>query len=352
MRRVRRRAWARWLSPLGETTRALALGAVGSSVFLATLLAGGTAGAQLNQFEIKEPKVEAGEVEVGLLGDYHFGQPRRRFVAEAPGVFAFDDNEFNRQRHTLELGYGLTGWLGLQVALELEQERFEDAETVAKARSFGDLKATEIQFESTVVLIPTPKDGGFGLAGLVEYNLPFNRDETDQLFLGSALQYAWGLWTATANLYAVKHFGGREELDGATISDERWDFQYAAQLKYRVNDTIALALEGYGVVERLGDSGTRSEERELLGDFDRHLLGPVLYYSWGGDNDRPARKAGKGLRVRGAEVRGKNGDDGNGDDDKNGDSEGPRYTLGAGILFGLNENTSDVALKWSLEVEF
>ena len=167
------------------------------------------------------------------------------------------------------------------------------------------------------------------------------------MFLGSALQYAWGPWTATANLYAVKHYGGREELDGARINDERLDFQYAAQLKYRVNDTIALALEGYGVVERLGDSGTKSEERKLFGDFDRHLLGPVVYYSWGGDNGQPAPKAGKRLRVRGAEANGMNGDD-----DKNGGSEGTRYTLGAGVLFGLNDNTSDVALKWSLEVEF
>ena len=112
-------------------------------------------------------------------------------------------------------------------------------------------------------------------------------------------------------------------------------------------DSLALALEGYGVVERLGNSGTKSEERELFGDFDRHLLGPVVYYSWGGDDGRPARKAGKGLRVRSAEADGKNGDD-----DKNGDNDGPSYTLGAGVLFGLNDNTSDVALKWSLEVEF
>jgi len=323
--------------------RTVALG----GAFVATMLASGTASAQLNQFEIRQPKVEAGEVELEYLGDYHFGQPRRRFIEEAPGALQFDGNEFNRQRHTIGLSYGLTRWLGLQIALEAEQERFEDAETAAKARGFDELKITEAELESTIVLIPTPRSGGFGLAALVEYNIPFDRHEADQLFLGGALQYASGPWTATANLYAVRHFGGREELDGIPISDERWDFQYAAQLKYRVNEKLALALEGYGVVERLGNSGTRSEERELFGDFDRHLLGPVVYYSWGSDDGRPAAKAGKGLRVRGAEVNGKNGDD-----DNDGDSDGPRYTLGAGVLFGLNDNTSDVALKWSLEVEF
>lgn len=321
-------------------------GAAGSSLFLGALLGGGgSASAQLNQFEIRQPKVEAGEVELEYLGDYHFGQPRRRFIDVAPGELELDGNEFNRQRHTIGLSYGLTKWLSLQIAAEAEQERFEEAESLARARSFDDLKFTEVEFESTIVLIPTPKSGGFGLAALIEYNLPFNRNESDQLFLGSAAQYAWGPWTATANLYAVKHFGGREELDGARISDERWDFQYAAQLKFRINDTIALALEGYGVVERPDDSGTKSEERKLFGDFDRHLLGPVLYYSWGGANGRPAPKAGKRLRVRDTDSNDKNGDD-------NGSSEGPTCTLGAGVLFGLSDNTSNVALKWSLEVEF
>jgi hypothetical protein len=310
-------------------------------------LGGPAAIAQLNQFEIRQPKVDAGEIELEYLGDYHFGQPRRRFIVGDPGELELDGNQFNRQRHTIGLSYGLTKWLSLQVSVEAEQERFEDAETVAKARAFDELKVTEIELEATIVLVPTPKDGGFGLAALIEHNMSFDRSEADQLFLGSALQYAWGAWTATANVYAVRHFGGREELDRGSISDERWDFQYAAQLKYRLNETIALALEGYGVVERIGNSGTKGEERELFGDFDRHLLGPVLYYSWRGDRGRPMGKAGKGLRVRGAEAGGKNGDD-----DNNGDNGGPRYTMGAGVLFGLNDNTSDVALKWSLEVEF
>jgi hypothetical protein len=323
--------------------RMAGLGAAGVAILVATTLAGPAAYAQLNQFEIREPKVEAGEVELEYLGDYHFGQPRRRFEG-APGSFEFDANEFARQRHTLGLSYGFTKWLSLQFAVEAEEERRDDPESLAEARAFDALKVTEVEIEGTVVLVPARKDG-WGLAALFEHNIALDRSEADQLFLGAALQYAWGPWTATANLYGVRHFGGREELDGAFISDERWDFQYAAQLKYRVNESLALALEGYGVVERLGNSGTRSEERELFGDFDRHLLGPVVYYSWGGDGDRAAPKPGRGPRVRPAEAR-------NGDDADNGDKDGPTYTLGAGVLFGLNDNTSDVALKWALEVEF
>jgi hypothetical protein len=318
----------------------------------ALIIAPEPAQGQFNQFEIKEPKVEKGEFEIEYSGDYSFGQPRRRFIETSPGEFEFDANEFTRQRHTIGIGYGFTKWLSLQIAAEAEEERFDDAETLARARSFDNLKFTEIQIEGTIVLVPAEKQG-FGAAFLFEHNIAIERSEGDQLFLGAALQYTWGAWSATANLYAVKLFGGREELDDRFIQDERWDFQYAAQLKYQAGEKLALALESYGVVERLGNSGTKSEERELFGDFDRFLLGPVVYYSWGNDNDRKNGKKNKGMRVRGADAGGKNGNgDKNGDDDKNGDTDGPSYTMGAGVLFGLNENTADVVLKWNLGAEF
>jgi hypothetical protein len=328
-----------------DAMRTAGLGVASFSVLVGTVVASLPALAQMNQLEIREPKVEAGEFELEYLGDYNFNPPRRRFLVEPSGSLLADDNDFSRQRHTLGLGYGLTRWLSLQLAVEAEEERLDEPGTTAGINAFGPLKVTEIELEATVVLVPARKEG-WGVAALIEHNVALDRRETDQLFLGSALQYASGPWTATANLYAVRHFGGREELDGAPIRDERWDFQYAAQLKYRVNEGLALALEGYGVVERLGHSGTKSEERERFGDFDRHLLGPVIYYSWGNEGDRAGHsKSGKGLRVRAAER-------GNDEDDKKSDDDGPRYTVGAGVLFGLNDNTSNVALKWALSVEF
>ncbi len=44
-----------------------------------------------------------------------------------------------------------------------------------------------------------------------------------------------------------------------------------------------------------------------------------------------------------------------GDDDAEGgedETRRPQLTLGLGVLFGLNEDTPDAALKWSLEAEF
>ena len=213
------------------------------SICFGVLTALAPAHAQLNQFEIREPKVEAGEVEVEYLADYHFLQPRRRFIEAPPGsgTLVFDDNDFNRQRHTLGMAYGLTRWLSLQVAVEAEQARFEDVETLARANAFGELKVTEIELEGTIVLIPTGKRG-FGVAALIEHNIALERGEAHQLFLGTALQYVQGPWSATANLYLVKNIGGREERDGMSIKDERLDFQYAAQIKYVMNDNFALAL--------------------------------------------------------------------------------------------------------------
>ena len=306
-----------------------------SFIFFA-VLTGAPANAQHN-LEIKQPKVEAGEVEIEYRGDYHSQQPRRRFI-QTPEL-VFDDNGFNRQRHSIAIGYGLTKWLGLEVGLEAEQARFEDAETLAGARAFDELKLTEIELEGTIVLVPAGKNG-FAAAALIQQHIAFEQDEAHQLFLGTALQYVLGPWSATANLYAVKNIGGRGERDGASIRDERWDFQYAAQVKYQVNSHLALALEGYGDVERLGNSGTKSDERQLFGDFDRHLLGLAFYYSWS-DDDRTATKPGTGLRVRSADA-----------NDQNGDKHGSTYSMGAGVLFGLTENTADVVLKWTLGVEF
>jgi hypothetical protein len=82
-------------------------------------------------------------------------------------------------------------------------------------------------------------------------------------------------------------------------------------------------LEAFGALERLSNGGTKSDEGVRFGEFDRHLVEPVDYYSWGGNDDRPA-KTGKGLTVRGAGADGKAGDD-----DRKGGGATARATLSA-----------------------
>lgn len=308
----------------------------------------GSAGAVRAQFDIDEPEAEQGEVEVEYQGDYHFGNPRRQVSIGPDGLIA-DENEVLRQRHVLGLGLGLTDYFKLGIEVEFEQERFDDPDSVAQANAFDDLEATEIQIEGTAVLVPLKRDG-FAAAAFLSYGAALD-DGPSTFIFGPIFKIKQGPWSATTNTYFVKNFGGGEvDDDGTTFRDGRWDFEYKWQLKYEASASWAFALEGFGTVNRLGDSGRRSEAVELFGDQDQHRLGPVVYYTFkrprgtgtsslkdaNGDDDAPGARAGA------------NDDEGdNGDDD-----EGTAVTAGLGVLFGLNETTSDVALKWSLEVQF
>ena len=292
------------------------------------------------QFEVEEPEAQQGEVELEYNGDYHFGNPRRQVVEEGGEIIA-DENEVLRQRHVFGIGFGLTDWFKLAIEAEFEQERLEDFDDIALANSFGDLQATEIQFEGIAVLRPLKGDG-FGAAAFISYVAAIG-DDPNQFQIGPILKVAQGKWSATTNLFFIKNIGGGErEPDGSIFRDERWDLEYAWRVAYQASERWALALEGFGTFNRLGDSGRKSEAVELFGDQDPHRLGPVAYYTF--KHPRSARMA----SLKDPNGPGNSNGNGNGDDD----DEGTTVTAGFGVLFGLNEDTSDVALKWSLEIEF
>jgi hypothetical protein len=303
----------------------------------------GSAGTARAQFVVEEPEAEQGSVELEYNGDYHFGNPRRRVVEEGGEIIA-DENEVLRQRHVFGIGFGLTNYFAFSIEAELEQERLEDFDDLALANSFGDLEATEIQFEGIAVLRPLKKDG-FGAAAFISYVAALG-DDPNQFQIGPILKIAQGPWSATTNLFFIKNIGGGErEPDGSIFRDQRWDFEYAWQAKYQASERWAFALEGFGTINRLGDSGRKSEAVERFGDQDQHRLGPVAYYTL--KLPRSAKNASM-KDANGDEAAGANaGEADNGDDD-----EATTVTAGFGVLFGLNDDTSDVALKWSLEVEF
>ena len=274
------------------------------------------AGPAVNQFEIKDLDIEQGEVEIEDQADFSFGQPRRKFIDGGGDDVEFDDNEVSRQRHSLELSFGLTSRFKSTVGVELEEERFDEPDDFAQARAFGDLKATEIQFEGVAVLIPI-ENNGVGIGAYYEFQVP-RGDEAKTLFLGSIVQAVDGPWSATGNFAFVKFIGGEAR-------DEKWDFAYFTQVKYEMSDRLALALEAFGTIDRLGHSGRPSEVSALIGDQDQHRVGPVVYYTFKPER-RPTSKA----------------DDG----------DGGSVTVGVGYLLGLNENTPDSTLKLAVEVEY
>jgi hypothetical protein len=318
------------------------------SAFVASAALLGSAGTARAQFDIDEPEAEQGSVELEYNGDYHFGNPRRRVVEEGGEIIA-DENEVLRQRHVFAIGLGLTNYFKLSVEAEFEQERLDDIDDLALANSFGDLEATEIQFEGIAVLRPLKKDG-LGAALFISYVAALGDDDPNQFQIGPILKVAQGPWSATTNLFFIKNIGGGErEPDGSIFRDQRWDFEYAWQAKYQASERWAFALEGFGTINRLGDSGRKSEAVELFGDQDQHRLGPVAYYTL--KHPRSAKMASLKDATGNDNGPAANGD-GNGGNANGDDDEGTTVTAGFGVLLGLNEDTADVALKWSLEVEF
>ena len=282
------------------------------------------------QFEIEKPEVEQGEVELEYQGDYRWGHPNRRFIIEDQGgpdeEIVADENDVARQRHVFGMGMGLTDFFKLTVEVEFEEERFDEIDDVALLNAFGELKATELQFEGVLVLKQSKGDG-LGAGAFISLAHPFEGEESELFYVGPILQYSQGPWSVTANPFFVKHFGVETEED--ENSDDRWDFEYAWQVAYATNSQVTLAVEGFGTVNRLGESGSKNEAIELFGDQDHHRAGPVIYYTFKGPQG--PMKAGK-------------------DDDD--DDAGGSVTMGVGVLFGLNDDTEDTSLKWSLEAEF
>lgn len=318
-------------------------GAFAASLAVSTPLAAGPA---VNQFEVKDLTNEVGEVEFQSQNAHVFSQPRRKFLEEAPGRYEYDGNSLVKQRHALEMEMVLTSFFRTRVGIEYESERFDEPQSFARRDDFSALKLTEVAIEGVVIAVPVKKEG-IGFGALVEYQAPIGEaEEAATLFMGPIIQAKTGKWDFVANLMFVKHIGGGERTaTGVEGRDEKWDFAYASHIQYQFSDAWTLSLEGYGTIDRLGSSGTRNESALLFGDHNQHRLGPVVYYTFRPEGlDLAGRRKGKAKQVAARDD-----DDGNGKDD---DVEGTSVRLGVGWLFGLNENTPDHTLKWSIEVEF
>ena len=300
------------------------------------------AGPAVNQFEVEEVNVEQGEVEIQISSDWSLGRPRRGIIIEDPADpdsdVIFDDNSITKQRHSVEVGLGLSNWLQLSAGFEFEEERVDDPLTIDEANSFERLQFTEIQAGAKVVLVPI-KGNGLGLAAYAELNHPKSA-EASQLFFGPIIQAVNGPFSATANLALVKFIGGDRETEvddnGLPFSlprDDKLDFAYFTQVKYQATPALGLALEAYGAIDRLGSTGHEPDDAALFGAHDQHFIGPVAYY-------RIKTATGSAAKA-GAD-----------DDDKSGDDDDGGTTVGAGVLFGLNDNTPDTTLKLSVETGF
>ena len=261
----------------------------------------------IGQFELKTLESAPGSFEFQSQNAWSWGLPPRGIARDVDGV-EFDENEITRARYALELEMGLTSILKMRVGIEFEKERFDEPETVQQANAFDELSLTEVGAELIAVLVPREGDGaGFGL--VAELEGPLDQEDSNTLVLGAIIELQSARWFAAAVPMLVHDFGG--DTQGADRIDNKWDFAYAAQLAFALSESWSLALEGYGTVERLGSTGHPSDAAELLGDFNQHRLGPVLYYT-----------------------------------------PSTTLSLGVGVLAGLNDDTADHTVKLSIEVDF
>lgn len=303
-------------------------------ISFASLGACAPAGAEpfIGQFELKTLESAPGSLEFQSQNAWSWDQPSRQ-VASGPDGLEFDENAVVRQRHALELEMGFTHSIKMRIGVEFEKERLDEPATIQEADDYDDLSLTELGAEIIAVLAPREGDGA-GLGVVVELEGPVDQEESNHLTLGPILEYQSGRWFAAAVPMLVYAFGGDTEEGEET--DDKWDFAYAAQVIYTFSDSWALALEGYGTVDRLGSTGHPSESAKLFGDFDQHRAGPVLYYSLGFGG---SHGAGLGAATALAAGTGE-------------EAEGATLTIGLGLLEGLNRNTPDHTLKLSIEVDF
>ncbi|MBU2583072.1 MAG: hypothetical protein KJ622_15275 [Alphaproteobacteria bacterium] len=319
------------------------LPAIASAMFAIAAALPAHAGPAIGQFELKDLEAEPGNLEFQSQNAHSWSQPRRKSARDEDGEPIFDDNSVVRQRHALEMEATLSTFLRMRVGIEYEKERLDEVDDIRFGDSFGDLKLDEVAVEVVTIFKRVPESGGIGFGALAEFEHPLEAGELNSIVLGPIVEAKFGPWGAVGNLTFVHHFGNGERGGPEPERDQKWDLAYATQLSYTLNDNWMFALEGYGTFDRIGNSGTPGEERAAFGDHHLHRAGPLVYYSWkpGGH----AIGAARGLK------------DGDSDEAEHGEAEADDddemvVTLGVGMLFGLNDNTPDNTLKWSLEVEF
>lgn len=280
------------------------------NILLATSFNCFAGGPAINQFEVKDLDVEVGQWEFQSQNAYSWGQPDRDFIEDEPGEFEFDENSVVRQRYALEIEVGVLDWLRTRFGIEYEQERTDDPESVEERNNFESLTLEEIALEFVAVISPVKKSG-FGWGFLTEYQFVRDRSESDSLVLGPIFEAQFEDWNIVFNPALVQFFNGDEK-------DDKLDFTYALQVSNAVTEKWDIALEAYGTIDRLGNTGNPTEESEIFGDHDLHRLGPIAYFN----------------HVLG------------------GKDDAQELSLGVGVFFGLNNDTPDTTLKWSLEYEF
>ena len=237
-------------------------------VFLA--LAVEPAGAQ---FYVRSPDVEKGKTAIEEHGAVYAG----------PG-----EEERRRQSHEVELKHGFT-------------DRWEGIVEGFFRQDIGEsLKARQFELGAQYELIEREGDG-LGLAFRTIYEFALQDHSPDEILFGPLAKLVKGRDSAAINTFFVGQLGDEAEIDSLEL-------QVNWRLKHELGEKVALGIEGYSEIEDLVHAGSFDDQK--------HRLGPVAYFEFGGHEAKP------------------------------------KWEFAAGTLFGISEATSDVTFKFDAEVKF
>jgi hypothetical protein len=198
---------------------------------------------------------------------------------------AFSSGAENRSSHEQLVHYGVLDWWRLSAAVEWDNP-------------VGDnLRATHLAVESLFVLRPMRQKHDMGLGLFAALETSIHGDATNALVLGPIVTARWDNLTWAFNPFLEQTFGRNRE-DGIA-------FTYGWQAKYELREGLAVGVEGYGLVEDLGDSPRLAEQQ--------HRVGPVLFTEV---------EVAKNFKIE------------------------PSF----GVLFGLTSATPDVTLRFNVDI--
>ncbi len=231
------------------------------------LLCGIATEAVCQTFEIKGLHVEKGGIDIDLDNAAFFG------------------GATNRSGHEQKINYGVTNWWRLSAAVDWENP------------VGGNPRATNLGIENIFVLRQMQQKQDFGLGLFLALEPSIHDTSTNAFVFGPIFTLKWDNISWTFNPFLEQTFGRNREPGIA--------FDYAWQAKYELRDGLAVGIEGYGIVENLGDSPRLAEQQ--------HRIGPVLY----------------------TEI---------------GLAEHVKIAPSVGVLFGLTPATPDVALRINMDI--
>ncbi len=192
-------------------------------------------GASAQTFDVKPVEVEKGAVDYG---------PETMFAVHPP-------EGANRHANEQALFYGLTDRWKISGALKFEQPKSDDMRLVGLAAgSLFVLRALDDK-----------KPFDYGLGWYTEVTGAVHRDATNSVLFGLIPTVKTDKLSFTSNLFLEKTFGQNRE--------EGIAFAYGWQVKYDLREGFGLGVEGFGVVDNLGNAPPWSEQE--------HRIGPVAY---------------------------------------------------------------------------